>query len=152
MDAASWGLWRRLRAHLNQTLPQMPIITFTPAEQSALLHRLECADVFPDVFNDTDGMEHLAALSEAEAADLARQITNYGRAVIDDTPWPERHNEARRAVLIEAIEGSTWIAVHDNNETSTQKLAAARRTLDSLARKVEAALGMDANSITTPEV
>lgn len=130
----------------------MPVITFTPAEQAALLHRLECADVFPDVFADTDGMEHLARFADSEAADLARQITNYGHAIIDDTAWPMRHNEARRAVLIEAIEGSTWIAVHDNNETSIQKLTAAHRTLASLARKVEAALGMDAGSITTPEV
>lgn len=129
----------------------MPIITFTPAEQAALLHRLECADVFQDVFADTDGMECFADLAEPEAADMARQITNYGHVVIDDERFPSLPQQARRYTLIEAIEGSTWIAVHDNNETSPQKLAAARRTLESLARKVESALGMAAGSITTPE-
>ena len=29
----------------------MPVITFTPSEQAAMLHRLECADAIADVFD-----------------------------------------------------------------------------------------------------
>lgn len=129
----------------------MPTIKFTPAECAALLHRLEIPDVFAEVFADTDHLQHMADLAIPIAEDLARQLTNYGHVTMGDPLSQQPNDEARREVLIESIEGSTWVAVHDNNETSQQKMAAARRALESAARKVEAALGMTAGSITTPE-
>lgn len=129
----------------------MPIINFTPGECAALLHRLECADAISDVFNDTDGLEGLSCLVDSEANDIARQLTNYGHVVFDDTTRNDPHLLTRRAVLIEAVAGSTWVGVHDNAETSLQKMAAARRSLITAAAKIEAALGLEPHSIAIPE-
>lgn len=129
----------------------MPAIHFTPAECAALLHRLEIPDVIAEVFADTDHLQHVADLARPMAEELARQIESSASVTLEDPLNPLPHHEARREVLIESIEGSTWVAVHDNNETSPQKLAAARRALESAARKVEEALGLPDGSITTPE-
>ena len=130
----------------------MPIIKFTPAEQAALLHRLEIPDAITEVFADSDHLEHMTALAGPAADDLARQLTNYGHVIVEPTSNTHLTHEARRQVLIEAIEGSTWIAVHDNADTSLQKLSAVRRSLATAAAKIETALALEAGIISIPEV
>lgn len=129
----------------------MPVIHFTPAECAALLHRLTVPDCIAEAIDFEDGMSEIAELSVAESEDMARQLTNYGHVVIDDATFPSKQQQARRAALVEALEGSTWVASHENADMSPQMIGAARRTLRTAARKVEAALGMAAGSITTPE-
>lgn len=120
-------------------------IQFTANQAAALLHRLELAEVFADVFSDTEGMEHLAGGAEETANNLARQLINNGCVTIETT------SEQDREVLIEAIAGSTWVAVHDTADVSRQKQAAVRRSLQSAAATIEATFRLDAGHIAIPE-
>jgi hypothetical protein len=122
----------------------MTTIAFTPAQTAALLHRLYASDVIAEVFADTDGMEHLADTAAATANDLARQLINY-RIVRVTT-------EVEREVMIEAVEGSTWVAVHDADDTPPQARGAARRALREAAAGIEHALQLKPGTIDVPTV
>ena len=120
-------------------------IKFTPMEREAVLHRLDEWDLIEQVFMDTDGMEHVAIGSADRARALALLLSADPDGIlrIDGT-------EQDAEIVIEAIAGSTWNAVHDNTEVSTQKQGAARRALESAAAKIEAALGKEPGHIDIP--
>ena len=120
-------------------------IQFTPMEKEAVLHRLDEWDIIEQVFMDTDGLEHVAigAADRARTLALALNADPDGILRINGTEQDEE-------IVCEAIAGSTWNAVHDNTEVSTQKQAAARRALESAAAKIEAALGKEPGHIDIP--
>lgn len=124
----------------------MKTITFTKAQAAAVLHRMECGDCIAEVFNDTDHLMHMADAVEARAFVLATELTATGCVTIDPT------SELDTALMLETIEGSTWVAVHDNTEVSRQALSASEQTLKTAAATIECAFDLPAGSIEVPEV
>lgn len=119
----------------------MHLLHFTPHEAEALRHRLDAADCIADVFANTPELAHHKA--EDVEADCRRLSAVLARGV--PLPWPVR--TLVQEILIEAVEGSTWNGVHDSDEVSPQRRAAARRALQSAADKIAQAFGVPALSV-----
>lgn len=113
-------------------------IQFTALEVEALRHRLDIGEVIAQVFADTDGLDHYAAHDVEVCADVLSALIDPRFPLEVDTLDP-----LDRLVLVEAIEGSTWNAVHDTADVSPQKREAARRALQSAADKLRGAFGVD---------
>lgn len=125
----------------------MKTIKFTNSEALALLHRLSLWDCFGIVFADTDGMEHLAEGARGCAKELHDQVEKYRQVTVDET------SEMHREVMVEAVEGSTWVSVNDpyNDTNNThQKATAAYYALVHAAAKIETAFGLDRYEIEVP--
>lgn len=124
------------------------ILKFTKGEAEAILHRLTLWDVFPEVFGDTDGLEHLAEDAEVRCQEFVRELEQFGHVVADPA------SELDREVLREAIEGSTWCAMFDprNDDRNTQQiLTAAHKMLRQCATKVEGFFGLPNGAFAVPD-
>lgn len=122
-------------------------IAFTPAQARALLHRLESWDCICEVFSDTEGLEHLANDAAARTTELARELEATGAVTVD------ADSELDREILGEAIEGSTWAAIHDpENDTNNTRQAhtAAVAALRGARDRIAAAFGMAPRDIEVP--
>jgi hypothetical protein len=125
----------------------MKTIKFAKTERDAMLHRLSCWDCFRDVFNDTEGLEHLAEGSWDRVKALHDELEKTGKVTVDE------NSEMDREVMVEAIEGNTWMAFHDprhNTDVSPQKGAAAYRVLCRCADKVSLAFDILVSDIDIP--
>lgn len=118
----------------------MHLLHFTPHEAEALRHRLDAADCIADVFADT---EDLAYMSRELVEETARRLS----IMIGQPLQVDPHDPLTREILMEAVEGSTWNGVHDSDEVSPQRRAAARRALQSAADKIAQAFGVPALSV-----
>lgn len=123
----------------------MKTIKFTPAQAACMLHRLECFDCLEQVFGDTEGLEHLAPLVWDQAESFTRQLIN-NRCITFD-PASELDFE----LLKEAIEGNTWLAVHESDGVSRQALTAARCAIKQCAAIIEQAMGWPEGEVVIPE-
>lgn len=122
-------------------------INFTPGEARALLHRLESWDCICEVFADTEGLEHLASDAAGRTSELARELQATGAVTVD------ADSELDREILVEAIEGSTWPAIHDpegNTDNTRQAHTAAVRCLASARDRIAATFGMAPSDIDLP--
>lgn len=127
----------------------MRVIKFTNRETEALLHRLTLWDAMSDVFRDTDGLEQYADSVIACCQAFVRTLETSRMVFADE------NSDLHREVLVEVVEGSTWIAVHDpHNDTNltVQGHSQARLTLERCAEKIAEAFGMDPEDISIPEV
>lgn len=116
----------------------MTIAKLSPAERRAILHRLEVPDAIAE------------ALAECESEAIAREAGTYSdefrRAAVNVAGRIERGainiaalSDLERAVLKDAIEGSTYVGQFDPAWDKPQRIAAASRTLRSAADKLTAA-------------
>lgn len=124
----------------------MKTVCFPKAQAAAILHRMDCGDCLAEVFADSDHLMHMADYVEDRARVLSAELTATGCVTIDPA------SDIDEALMIEAIEGSTWIAAFDRVEVSRQALAAARRTLQGAAFLIQTAFGLPDNSIEVPQV
>lgn len=122
----------------------MKQIQFTPKEAEALMHRLGCFDCLEEVFADSDELEHLTPQVDARARQLSDEIQRTGGVTVDPA------SELDRELLIECLEGSTWVAVHDFPGASPQSVAAAERTLRRLADKIAPAFCCAPEDLSLP--
>lgn len=125
----------------------MKTLKFTNAESLALLHRLSAWDCICEVFADTDDMEHLSEPAAGRTQELHDQLAASRTVVVDET------SELDRQILTEAIEGSTWVAIHDplnDTNNSHQKMTAAYYALVHAAKKIASAFGFDPHDIEVP--
>ena len=125
----------------------MKTIKFTSREQQALLHRLTLWDCIHDVFSDTEGLEHLAEAAVERSQTLVIELEKSSTVTVDES------SELDRELLIEAIEGNTWVAIHhpDNDGNNTlQGQVAAYRTLCHIADKVSLAFDVLVSDIDIP--
>lgn len=122
----------------------MTTIRFTAKEAEALLHRLCCFDCLEGVFADSDELEHLAPDVDARARQLSDELERTGGVTVDPA------SELDRELLIECLEGSTWVAVHDLPGASPQSVSAAERTLRRLADKIAPAFCRDPEDLRLP--
>lgn len=126
----------------------MKTIKFTNSEAIALLHRLSCWDCFEDVFRDTDGLEHLADGAWDCVKSFHDQLAKTRTITVDE------NSEMHREVMVEAIEGNTWVAVNDpDNDTnnSAQRHRAAYTTLCRCADKISLAFDILVSDIDVPQ-
>jgi len=102
---------------------------FTPSEWAALAHRLEVPDALADVLDDycPDDVHYVC---ECLLAGDWRRAVDHSTQLVDD-------------VLVDCVEGSTWVGCA--SQETPQRLAAARRTLASLAKKIELMTGRRIN-------
>jgi hypothetical protein len=104
----------------------------TEGEKAALEDRLSMPDLFVQVFTDTpEGEEPCGYAGDQieEAVGIVAADVDRGLLFTADM------DDLQKAVLREAIEGSTWIA---NADDTPQAKNGARRVLESLAEKLEA--------------
>lgn len=114
-------------------------IEFTPEQARAVLHRLEQAESIAYAFLDTDWLEHLADGAQERAQALGEQLQHGGWILA-------RVNEQDAAILLECIQGSTYMAecVHGGGHD------VAKRALSGAAARIEQAYGMEEGAIYLP--
>lgn len=117
-------------------------IQFTRGEARAVQHRLDLWDSFEEVFADTEGLEHLAPKAAERAKDLSWQLQTQGYVDVTDS-------DLDREIMLEAIEGSTWPAVH--NGKSPQAYLGAVRCLYNAAQRIADVYGLDLADISFPQ-
>lgn len=121
-------------------------VVLSPAEHAAIMDRLSLPENIAEALTDVaDGDEppvpesHEAVAARVEI--LARLVGGTDRTI------PPLFTDLDRAILVEAVEGSTYAAGTESHET--QRLAARVRTLRALARKMVAAGIADEINIPT---
>jgi hypothetical protein len=124
---------------------------FTPAQARALLHRLESWDCIVDVFADTDDLAHLADAAAGRSQELGEELLRTGELYV----WVKGDRaELDREILREAVEGSTWPAIHDpqgNTDNTPQGHAGACRALWNAWERIADAYGLDTDDIDFPQ-
>jgi hypothetical protein len=113
----------------------MTVILLTALEREFLLHRLEVFDAIADALEE----QFDRLLTEEVAINLEREARLNHRVTIT--------NEVERAVLIDAIEGSTFLgATFEATEAqpgAVQRYGILSRAANGLAKKVAAQLGIE---------
>lgn len=125
----------------------MKTIKFTAREVEAVLHRLALWDAMHEVFADTEGLEHLADAVVDRSQEFCQQLKHGRTLLVDET------SELDQELMVEVIEGSTWVAIHDpRNDTNNtpQGYTAAYRTLCHIADKVSLAFDILVSEIDIP--
>lgn len=115
-------------------------IKLTEKEEEALKHRLAVPDAISEYFEDCE--ELLSAADIDAVPDICKLLEDnkYNEAV-------EKNALVTTLVLIDCVEGSTWLAQFGRKQyISSNSIAVIHR----LAKKVEQACKLDPGSITLP--
>lgn len=117
------------------------VVTFSPEQREALVHRLELYDCFGEILVFT--LPGVADdIIEAAARGLYQALSSDPQILLNSD------NEIEKEVLVEAIEGSTWVAAVSDD---APKRAGAIRTLENAAKKIEEAYGLREGYIEVPK-
>lgn len=119
-------------------------LSFSKQQAQCILHRLGCCDDFEYIFRDNDHLSDLADTVVDRASAMEKELEATGAIMVDQS------SELDRSILVECIEGSTWIAAFDRVEFSSQKAAAAKKTLRECASLVSGAFSLGARDIEVP--
>jgi dsDNA-binding SOS-regulon protein len=133
-------------------------IALTKKEAQALEHRMSCCDALQEVLGTDAGWDaevyHCDELYAFEdILDVSVMLLNAIplKGGILDTSVAEAYSKMiTKALLIECVEGSVWVAVNDWDKESLHSASAAHRTLCNLANKIERECGMEPDSIGVP--
>lgn len=134
---------------------QQAVMTFTVAQINAMRHRLDCPDCIADALTDSaegvaptvpDTWEHVygetVALVTRIVVAISRTPDNQHMTLSLDAG-----DSLLRAILIDSVEGSTWVAANDHHPAAE---TAAIRTLLECALIIEEAYALPQGTIQVP--
>lgn len=104
----------------------MALMKVTELQADILMHRLECTDILSEVL-------------EADESDVYRAFMGI-KTGLDAGVIAKPASDLAAEMLVEALEGSTYIAAMEAVE-SNKKIAAVQKSFDSLVKKVETLTG-----------